>query len=400
MSTPPNDLVGGICKIEENFTSGAYPKRPVALTKGRGATVWDADGNSYLDLTSGQGVALLGHCHPRVSEAITRQAERQVACPEIFHNDQRAALYEQLAIRLPAGYGRFFLCNSGAEAVEGALKLARVTTGRKKIVAFQGGFHGRTLGALTVTWNPGYRRPFEPLLPHVSHLPFNDTVRVGQEIDEATAAVIVEPVQGESGVRPADPQFLRDLRSCCDRTGALLIFDEIQTGLGRTGRWFAFEHHDVEPDVLCLGKGLAGGLPMGAIAWRRSIGRLPQGSHGSTFGGNPVACAAARATLEVLEEENLPARAAALGEAVMRELTVAGHRLAREIRGQGLMIGIDLRKRVTPVLKALMERGVLALPAGPTVLRLLPPLTISSDELARGSRAIMASFDEILEGEE
>lgn len=395
MSDESAEVQAMIQGLETRFTSGVYPKRPLALTRGRGSTVWDADGNAYMDMTSGQGVALLGHSHPKILEAIAAQSERLITCPEIFYHDQRARLYQNLRQMLPHDLGRFFLCNSGAEAIEGALKLARLKTGRSHLVAFQGGFHGRTLGALSVTWNPSYREPFEPLIPDVIHLPFNDPDELNRIVDERTAAVVVEAVQGEGGVVPADPGFLSRLRQRCDRTGALFIADEIQTGLGRTGRAFGFDHHQVVPDVVCLGKGVAGGLPMGVVAWRSSLGALPSGSHGSTFGGNPLACAAANATLGVLIEADLIGRAGEMGWAWMDELRALEHRLVREVRGAGLMVGIDLRKRSTPILKSLMAKGVLALPAGPTVLRLLPPLIVTKEELGRVRSAIVRSLDEM-----
>lgn len=367
-------------QLEDLHRSGAYPKRPLAIVRGEGSWLWDADGRRYLDMTSGQGVALLGHSHPAVVEAVRRQSERLITCPEIFYNDQRARLYEALSRRTPEDLNRFFLCNSGAEAIEAALKLARLKTGRSAIVAAKMGFHGRTFGALSATWKPDYRRPFEPLLPEVHHIPFNDVRAAAAAVDESTAAVLLEVIQGEGGVVPAQLEFLRAMRERCDRVGALLVLDEIQTGLGRTGRWFACEHFDLVPDVLCLGKGLAGGVPIGAIAWRESLGPWPQGSHGSTFGGNPLAGAAALATVFAIGED-LPRRAEILGNRFLKELRALDERLVREVRGRGLMIGVDLRRRITPVLKSLLSEGVLALPAGPTVLRLLPPLTVSAQEL-------------------
>ncbi len=382
-------------ELEQQHTSGAYPKRPLTILRGRGSTLWDSSGRPYLDMTSGQGVALLGHSHPTIVQAVTDQAQRLITCPEIFYNDQRSALYQALARHTPQGMTRFFLCNSGAEAVEGALKLARLLTGRTEIVAAQGGFHGRTLGALSVTWKAEYRQPFQPLLPGVTHVPFNDLAAAAHAVRASTAAVIVEVVQGEGGVRPARPEYLHGLQRLCDEHGALLIFDEIQTGLGRTGRWFACQHHSVTPDVLCLGKGIAGGLPMGVVAWQAALGGFRRGSHGSTFGGNPLACAAALATLRVLEQEDLPGQAARLGHWLLDRLLRLRSPLLRQVRGQGLMVGIELRCRVTPLLKALMARGVLALPAGSTVLRLLPSLVVEQAELERVCQAIDESLEEL-----
>jgi acetylornithine/LysW-gamma-L-lysine aminotransferase len=383
-----------IADVEDRHGSGAYPRRPIALTHGRGARVWDTDGREYIDCASGQGVALLGHAHPAVVDAIQRQSEALITCPEIFYHERRAALYEILADVTPGDLCRFFLCNSGAEAVEGALKLARLFTGRPGIVAMQRGFHGRTLGALSTTWDRKYRDPFAPLLPGVTHIPFNDLGAADEVIGAGTAAVLVEVVQGEGGVYPAQEDFLAGLCRLCAQRGALLIFDEVQTGLGRTGRWFACQHYGVAPDIMCLGKGLGGGVPIGAVAWRDSLGQIPHGSHGSTFGGNPLACAAAVATLRMLARDNLPTRAGLLGDQLLADLRALDSPLVREVRGLGLMIGVELRRRVTPLLKALLARGVLALPAGSTVLRLLPPLVISEGELATVVETIAEALDE------
>lgn len=379
-----------VTTLEDAHTSGVYPKRPLTLVRGEGCTVWDDSGNSYLDLTSGQGVALLGHSHPAIAEAVSRQARTLITCPEIFYNDQRAELYALLADLLPGDLSRFFLCNSGAEAVEGALKAARLLTGRERIVAVRRGFHGRTMGALSLTWNPKYRQDFESwgLGDQVTHISPNDAEAVQDAITEETAAVMIEAVQGEGGVYPLDAEFLQALRSRCDETGTLLIFDEIQAGLGRTGRWFAFQHADVMPDMVVLGKGLAGGLPMGAVCWRESLGTLPRGTHGSTFGGNPLASAAAVACLRTLQEMSIPEHVHSTGEWLTAELRRLDIGQIREVRGLGLLVGIELRGRVTPVLQALQARGFLALPAGVNVLRLLPPLIITQTELESTIEAI------------
>lgn len=367
---------------EDRHTSGAYSKRPLTLVRGEGVRVWDDADNEYIDATSGQGVALLGHAHPQITAAISAQSGALITCPEIFYNDRRAELYRLLASVMPDGMDRFFLCNSGAEAMEGALKAARLLTERRGVVAAVRGFHGRTLGALALTWNKKYRQPFAGWTAEdVAHVAYNDLDAARAVIGAETAAVVVEAVQGEGGVHPADVDYLRGLRQICDETGALLIVDEVQTGFGRTGRWFAFEHADIIPDIVALGKGIAGGVPMGAVAWRSALGALPRGSHGSTFGGNPLACAAASATIETLAAEDLPAHSAELGAWAREEINRRDWSVVREVRGLGLMIGIELRGRVTPILQGLQARGVLALPAGLNVLRLLPPLIISRDEL-------------------
>jgi len=377
------EAIRTLTDIEAQHTSGAYPKRPLLLVRGAGCTVWDDSGRAYLDATSGQGAALLGHSHPAVVAAVTAQAAQLITCPEIFYNDQRARLYALLETVLPTEINRFFLCNSGAEAIEGALKVARLLTGRTGIVAAKRAFHGRTLGALSLTWNKDYREPFAPWQPAVTHIAYNDPDAAQAAINKDTAAVVIEAVQGEGGVDPADTGYLRGLRELCDTHGALLIVDEIQTGFGRTGRWFAFEHSDIVPDVVALAKGIAGGVPMGAVAWRSELGTIPGGSHGSTFGGNPLACAAAVAAITALRDDNLVERAAELGAWFRAELAALSLAQVREVRGLGLMIALELRGRVTPILKTLQEEyGILALPAGLNVLRLLPPLVISREQLA------------------
>ncbi len=360
-----------------------YAKRGLRLVRGEGARVWDEDGHAYIDCIGGHGVAVVGHSHPRVVQAIQEQAERLLICPGTFDNDVRDTYIERLVSVTPPGLNRVFPTNSGAESIEAAIKFARIATGRTKLVATQRGFHGRTLGALSLTWNPKYRRPFEPLLPDVVHIPYGDLDAARSVIDEHTAAVVVEPVQGEGGVRPAPPGYLRGLREICNATGALLIVDEVQTGFGRTGALFAVEHAGITPDVLCLAKGIGGGIPMGAVVTTDTVAQaLKPGHHGSTFGGNPLACVAGLAVLDILETENLIPQAREKGAWVKEWLRGLTHPRVRDVRGMGLMIGIELRERVTPYLKRLQEvHHVLALPAGPTVIRLLPPLVIEWEEL-------------------
>lgn len=369
-----------IVALEQQLTSGVYPKRDVAIVQGEGAVVWDAEGHEYIDCVAGHGVANLGHCHPTVVEAITQQAQTLITCPEIFYNDRRAELLNRLSMHLPDGLDRIFICNSGAEAVEAAIKFARLSTGRPGVVATMRGFHGRTLGALSATWERKYREPFKPLVPAFSHVPFDNLERMEQAVNDDTAAVLVEIVQGEGGVRPGSPAYFQGMRELCDERGALLIIDEVQTGFGRTGRWFAIEHVGVVPDMMCLAKAIAGGVPMGAVAIGPAVADLPSGSHGTTFGGNPLACAAALAAIEAYERDGLIQHAAETGVYLMERLQTIESPLVREIRGLGLMIGIELKVRATPVLQNLMERRVLALPAGSTVVRLLPPLVITREQ--------------------
>ncbi|KEF34724.1 MULTISPECIES: aspartate aminotransferase family protein [Deinococcus] len=378
--------------LEARHGSGVYAKRPLTLVRGQGATLWDEAGRAYLDCASGQGVANVGHAHPRVVAAVQAQAATLLTCQEAVHNDVRAAYLAELAGVLPAGLSRLFLCNSGAEAVEAALKFARASTGRPGVVALRRGFHGRTLGALSATWEAHYRDPFLPLVPEFGHVTPGDRAGLDAAITERTAAVLLEIVQGEGGVRPLADDFLREAERLCRERGALLLVDEVQTGFGRTGRLFACEHSGLEPDLLILGKAIAGGVPMGAVALGPRVGQLGVGTHGSTFGGNPLACAAGRAVLAVLREEGLPAEAARKGEWLLGALRALPGRRVREVRGRGLMVGLELRERVAPHLAALQERGVLALPAGPSVLRLLPPLVISDAEL----EAVVGALAEVL----
>ncbi|GBC85312.1 [LysW]-aminoadipate semialdehyde transaminase [bacterium HR11] len=380
--------------IETRHGIGVFALRGITLVRGEGAVVWDDRGRSYIDCTSAHGVAVLGHCHPAVVAAIREQAGRLMNCTGIFANDQRAALMQELAALLPAGMDRFFFCNSGAEAVEAALKIARVVTSRRGVVAARGGFHGRTMGALSATWEPHYRKPFEPLVRGFRHVRYNDPAALDRALTDDVGAVLLEVVQGEGGVRLGDPTYLQTAQALCRERGALFILDEVQTGFGRTGRMFALEHYGLEPDIVCLGKGIAGGFPMGAVALGPRVQNLAVGQHGSTFGGNPLACAAARAALRTLQGENLPQQAAEKGAYLLERLRdlQKRKRLVREVRGLGLMVGVELRVKVAPFLQALQERGVLAINAGPTVLRLLPPLVIGYDQLDR----VVAALDEVL----
>lgn len=374
--------------LENAHTSGFYRKQPIVLVRGEGARVWDAEGREYIDCTSGHGVANVGHANPYVAEAIARQASRLITCSEIFYNDVRAELLATLARISPPGLKRAFLCNSGTEAVEGALKIARLVTGRKNFVAAMRSFHGRTFGALSATWRREYREPFEPLVPGFSFVPFNNLEAMEKAVNRETAGVILEVVQGEGGVIPGKGEYLRGVQEICRRNGALFILDEVQTGFGRTGKMFACEHYGLEPDLMCVAKGLGGGVPFGAVMIHEKLGEMPKRVHGSTFGGNPLACAAALAAIRYLEEHNLPERAAELGDYFLSRLRRINSPLIREVRGLGLMVGIELKKEAAPYLEALAAEGVLALFAGPTVIRFLPPLVISREELDRVVEAV------------
>ncbi len=385
-----------LARIEEQILGGTTARRgSTVFASGRGCWLTDTTGRRYLDLGSAQGVAMLGHCHPAVTAAIVEQAQTLTLCPSYLYSDVRARFADALAGVLPAHLPHAFLTNSGAEAVDGALKFARLATGRPAFVAATKGFHGRTLGALSVTWEPKYREGFGPLLD-ATHVPFNDPAALDAAIDDRTAAVILEVVQGESGVNVATPAFAQAAARLCRERGALLIVDEIQTGFGRTGSWFALEHVGLAPDIICMAKGLGGGFPMGALAYTRAVRDvLRTGAHGSTFGGSPLACAAGLAAIRAYREEGLIERSRDLGAGMLEDLrrALADVPSVREVRGLGLMLAVELRTKVAPVLKTLMvDHGVIALPAGPTVLRLLPPLVITPDEIATGIAAVSAAI--------
>jgi acetylornithine/LysW-gamma-L-lysine aminotransferase len=373
--------VSEIIELEDLYGSALYPKRPLVVVRGKGARLWDADGRTYIDCVGGIGVANVGHANPVVTKAIAEQAQRLVVCPNGFYNDMRARLLAELVRIAPTGLQRAFLCNSGSEAVEAALKFARLNNGRETVVAAMRGFHGRTFGALSATWRKQYRRPFEPLVPGFEFVPYNRPDRIEQAIDDSTAAVIMEVVQGEGGVIPGDGEYLLGVQKLCQERGAWFIVDEVQTGFGRTGRMFASQHYGLEPDLMCLAKGLAGGLPMGAVLIGPRVGDLPKKSHGTTLGGNPLACAAALATIKVIESENLPDRAAELGEQLLSGLTEMESPQVREVRGLGLMVAVELKGAAGPHLAALADNGVLALSAGANVMRFLPPLVISPEDV-------------------
>ncbi len=378
-----------IIEQEGAHTSGVYPKRQLALVRGEGAHVWDAEGRMYIDCVGGQGAANLGHAHPKVVAAIREQAGTLISCPEIFYNDKRAELLEKLTSLAPAGMKRAFLCNSGAEANEAAIKFARIATGRTGIVATMRGFHGRTMGALSATWDKSYREPFGPLVPDFSHVAYNNLAAADAAITDKTAAFLVEVVQGEGGVHPGTADYLLGVQKLCKERGTMFIVDEVQTGYGRTGKLFASEHYGLEPDLMPTAKSLAGGMPFGACLIGERVGTIPPMSHGTTFGGNPLGCAAALAALDALTNDGLIERAATLGAWMIERLRGSLPSTAvREVRGLGLIIGIELRGKVAPVLRALQEQGVLALPAGATVLRLLPPLVIEQSDLELAAQAI------------
>jgi len=366
--------------LEHAHLLNVFPKRPVTIVRGDNARLWDDRGREYLDCVSAHGVSNLGHGHPHVLAAVREQATRLIALSNAFSNDRRAELAAKLAAIAPAGLNRAFLCNSGTEAVEAALKFARFSTGRTEFACAMRSFHGRSFGALSATFRKEYREPFEPLVPGFAFAPYNDLAKFDALITDRTAAVILEPIQGEAGVHLGDPEFFQGVRRLCDERGALLIFDEVQTGFCRTGAWFACERLGVVPDLMCLAKAIANGLPMGAVLCGERI-QAPTGRHGTTFGGNPLCCAAALATIQVMESERLAVRARHLGDRLVGKLREAAPAKIREIRHAGLMIGLELREKAGPLIGELIENGLLTFPAGSTVIRVYPPLTIGEKDL-------------------
>jgi acetylornithine/LysW-gamma-L-lysine aminotransferase len=372
--------------IEDAHLARFYARKPIAIVNGRGAVVFDADGREYVDCAGGYGTCIVGHAHPAVAEAIAQQSHKLISCHGSTYNDARANLLSRLASILPSGFDRVFLSNSGAEAIECAIKLARKSTGRRKIVAMKGGYHGKTHGALSATWDKKYRKSFEPLDTNFAHIPFGDFEGAKSAVSNDTAAVLVEPIQGEGGIRVPPPDWLPLLKDLTQDASALLIADEIQTGFGRTGQMFACNHFGVTSDIMCLGKGIASGLPLGVTAASEAtMGSMGVGEHSSTFGGNPVVCAAATATINVLLEEQLVQNAAKVGayfkdqlQNMQREL-----RIIREVRGLGLMLGTEMRFDVYSILQSTLQKGVLMLDAGRNVLRFLPPLCIQQEHVTR-----------------
>jgi len=387
-----------IIDIEKQFMANVYAKKPLVITRGKGALVWDINGKQYIDCTGSYGVCIVGHCHPKVVEAVKKQAEKLISCHSSLYNDARSEFLQKITKITPKGLNKVFLANSGAEAVESAIKLARKFSGKPEIIAMMGAFHGKTMGALSATWDKKYREPFLPLVPEFKHVPSDNLERVREAVTEKTAAIIAEPIRGESGIRVPSDDFLPGLREICDEKGVLLILDEVQTGFGRTGKIFACEHWNIVPDILCVAKSVAGGLPLGVtIAKEDVMSSLKLGEHTTTFGGNPLVCAAACAAIDILIEEKLVERAATLG-AYFKEKLVdlqVKHKVVREVRGLGLMLGMELRFDVLQIILQAMDKGVLILDAGRNVLRFLPPLVIEKEQIDK----VVAILDTILEEE-
>ena len=382
---------GSVRADEDRYQVPTYAHLPIEVDRGEGCRVFDAEGNSWLDFYGGHAVALTGHCHPRVVAAVREQAGRLLFYSNAVYHAARARAAKALVEAAPEGVTRVFFCNSGAEAVEAALKTARMLTGRPGVVAMKEGFHGRTMGALSATGLGRYREYGGPVLP-ATFVPFGDLAAAEGAVGTDTAAVILEPIPSMGGVRVAPADYYRGLRRLCDDRGALLVFDEVQTGLGRTGRMWAGDHFGVRPDMHSLAKGIASGIPCGAVLFQESVAsRVREGDHGSTFGGGPVACAALEATLAVIRDEGLVARAAAAGEEIRRgALAVPG---VREVRGLGLLLAVACDADAKTVLARLRERRVLAssVSSDPKAIRLLPPLAVGAGEVEEFLAALRAS---------
>jgi len=371
---------------EDQYLGNLYQRFPVTIEKGLGSHVWDTDNNEYIDCMGGYGVALVGHRNERVVNAIKSQIEKVITVHSSFYNKTREEFLQTLIGIAPAGLSQVHLNNSGAESVEAGIKFARKFTGRKGMVAMKGSYHGKSMGALSLTFSPKYRESFKPLVEKVTFSPYGDIDALQTAVDKDTAFVILEPIQGESGIHVPPDGFLRDVRKVCDENGSLLVFDEIQSGLGRTGRMWASEHWETIPDIMCLAKGIAGGVPMGVTLVRPDIlSVMKKGEHSSTFGGNPLACAAGTATLQALTQDGLVENAKNMGEKFLHGLNdlKSKHKIIREIRGKGLMIGVELKFEVKDILMEGIKKGLLLLYSGRNILRLLPPLVMSDEDVTK-----------------
>ncbi|HEV2127433.1 MAG TPA: aspartate aminotransferase family protein [Thermomicrobiales bacterium] len=382
------DLIG----VDKALQIPLYAKRDIVLVRGEGPYLYDNDGKRYLDAMSNYGVAVLGHAHPRYTQALVEQAQKLTTTHQSFGNDARSEFLETLMIVAPEGVRKAFLSNSGTEAIEAALKFARAATGREKIVAARRGYHGRTFGALSATADKKYRDPFLPLPIPAEHVPFNDADALEAEIDDQTAAVILEPLQGEGGVHRAEPAFLHRAREVATAKGALLIADEVQSAI-RTGVPFVMVDAGVTPDIIATAKAIANGFPSGVTLVTDAVSEaMPGGAHGSTFGGNPLASRAATETLRILKEDGLYANAREMGTRIIAGVEGMQSPKVRAVRGSGMMIGIELKAKATPTLKALQERGVLALTAGNLVIRLLPPMIYGDEQVDE----LLAALSDVL----
>jgi acetylornithine/N-succinyldiaminopimelate aminotransferase len=374
------DLYQDIIEKDSKYVFQNYTRQPIAITSGQGALVRDSQGKEYIDCVAGIAVNNIGHCHPAVVEAVSRQVSELIHVSNLYYTSQQAELAARLIPR--TGMDRVFFCNSGTEAVEGALKLARRATGRTGFVAAEYSFHGRTMGALSVTHKPQYRDPFQPLIQEVEFVPYSDVEALKGAVNKDTASLILEPIQGEGGIRVPDDGYLQAARDICADAGALLILDEVQTGMGRTGKWFGREHSGVVPDIMTMAKAMAGGLPMGALlASEETASKMQKGDHAATFGGGPLLCAAALASLKVIEDEGLVDRSARMGHYLVDKLEKLELEAVREIRGKGLMVGMELAVKCGPVVDYARENGVLLNCTSDSVLRFVPPLVITQEQV-------------------
>lgn len=371
---------------EDNYLGSLYQRFPVTIERGEGAKLYDINGREYIDCMGGYGVALVGHRNPRVVAALKAQLDKIITVHTSLYNKTREEFLENLIRIAPKGLTQVHLGNSGTEAVEAAIKFARKFTGKTGMVAMNGSYHGKSLGSLSVTFNPKYRKAFMPLVEKVAFSPFGDIETLRTKIDNDTAFVIMEPIQGESGINVAPDGFLQDVRKLCDERGILLIFDEIQAGLGRTGKMWASEHWNTIPDIMCLAKGIAGGVPMSATLTRPDIlAAMSKGEHSSTFGGNPLSCAGGIATIQALTQDGLIENASRVGKIFMHglEKLKAKHNIVRDVRGKGMMIGVEMKFEVKDILMDGIQEGVLLLYSGRNILRFLPPLVMSEAEVTK-----------------
>ena len=381
---------------EDEFMGNIYQRFPVTVERGLGAHVWDIKGKEYIDCMGGYGVALVGHRNPRVVKALQDQLEKIITVHSSFYNKTREEFLENLIKIAPKVLSQAYLNNSGTEAVEAAIKFGRKFTGKTGMVAMNGSYHGKSFGSLSLTFSPKYRKSFEPLVEKVSFSPFGDIEALRSTVNADTGFIILEPIQGESGIHVAPDGFLQDVRKLCDEKGILLIFDEIQSGLGRTGKMWAGEHWNTTPDIMCLAKGIAGGVPMGATLVRPDIlACISKGEQSSTFGGNPLSCAAGTATIQALTQDRLVENATKMGNKFREglERLKEKHRIIREIRGKGLMIGVEMKFEVKDILFDGITNGILFLYSGKNILRLLPPLVISESDIDKTLEVLDAVLD-------
>ncbi len=367
-------------ELQEQFEFDVYGKRDILIESGKGAYVFDNHGNKYLDCAAGIGVASIGHANKEVTDAIYKQLQRISVVPGMFYNDMKAQLLQKLSDITSPNLTRTFLTNSGTESIEGAIKFARYTTGKTDFVCAMKSFHGRTMGALSATFKKQYKEDFFPLVEGFSFAPMNNYEKFIDKVTSKTAGIILELVQGEGGVNIAEKEFIRKIKNYCSGNNLILIIDEVQTGFGRTGKMFAYEHYNIQPDILCVAKAMGGGIPVGAIICDDKI-KIPFGKHGSTFGGNPIASSAALATINFIEENNLVNNSKVLGKKLLDELKRIESPKIREIRGLGFMIAIELKEKVKPYMQKLLDEGIIVLSAGITILRLLPPLVITEEDI-------------------